>query len=198
MREAREAAGLSQPDADTLLGFKPGVVAKREQGTRGVSADELERMLALYAEEADKRQNGRGHNVPRGTSATVQRLRDQIERVGPSGGKAIDPSGPVYGPSGELLREDGPEGPLIEALLFGLVRSIPEMTVEDQRMVRAGAKGFLNGIFSHGGTDANPTPEEMNRQLRIFFAGAAPLIVQGEIEKRAEEAKQAKRGKGGK
>ncbi len=66
LREAREAAGLTQAEAAALLGVVAMTISKREREDRGVSAEEFERMLAVYAAAEVKKLS---HFVPRGTPA---------------------------------------------------------------------------------------------------------------------------------
>lgn len=68
LRKARDEADLTQEQAATLLGVSSMTVSKRERGVLGISAEEFERVLAVYQENGRYgRQIRLGQIVPRRT-----------------------------------------------------------------------------------------------------------------------------------
>src|SRR5205809_4512451 len=54
LRVLREAVGLSGKDAAAQLGWSPSKISRIESGWIGISSDDLDRMLDLYAAHPDR------------------------------------------------------------------------------------------------------------------------------------------------
>lgn len=86
LKDAREAAGLTQEDAGQLLDRDKQTLSRWERGERKISAEDYERAMALYATRSGDPSIGqavlRGTRAPLRFASTFDRFEREIIRMG--------------------------------------------------------------------------------------------------------------------